>query len=687
MSARSIDGTGNNPTNPDWGAAGATLLRTLAPIYADGLGAMISDRGDPRTISNAVIQQRVDTDNRFGTSDLFWAWGQFIDHDLGLTPEDEEEAVAIAIPPGDPFFDPMGSGQATIPFLRSVHEGGSDGQPRQFANVITVFLDASMVYGSDVETAQAVRGEGAFLRVTDAGLLPETDDPHDMDGIIAGDVRAGENVLLLSLHTLFVREHNRQVDALAAQFPGLSDDDLFAAARARVEALVQAITFNEFLPLLLGPGAIGPYQGYDPSINPGLAVDFSTAAFRLGHSLLSTGIERLEEDGTPMAGGPLSLADAFFRPDWLEQPGEMAALLRGTAASPAQDLDTTIVEDVRSFLFGPPGAGGLDLAVLNIQRGRDHGLSSYNDLREALGLARAESFADISTDPAIQARLAAAYADVDLIDVWVGGLAEDPLPGGMLGELFALIVADQFERVRAGDSQWSERILSPAERDALWSTGLADVIARNTEVELMPDKAMIAYARQSGGAGDDAMAGTDSRDFLAGRAGADTLVGGAGDDDMDGGSAGDMLQGGAGTDRARAGSGRDVLIGGAGDDWLSAGSGADTLRGDAGGDRLNGGSGPDLLDGGAGDDRLTGGSGPDQFVLAAGSGSDVITDFTPGSDMLVLAGLQIDPAALLATAQSNADGLVLLLDAASGQTVTLAGLAAADLTVADLLIA
>lgn len=58
-----------------------------------------------------------------------------------------------------------------------------------------------------------------------------------------------------------------------------------------------------------------------------------------------------------------------------------------------------MVDDVRNFLFGEPGSGGFDLASLNIQRGRDHGLLGYNDVREAHGLTRAQGFEDVSSDP------------------------------------------------------------------------------------------------------------------------------------------------------------------------------------------------------------------------------------------------------------------------------------------------
>ena len=133
-------------------------------------------------------------------------------------------------------------------------------------------------------------------------------------------------------------------------------------------------------------------------------------------------------------------------------------ILKYLASTTAQELDTQIVDSLRNFLFGQPGQGGFDMASLNIQRGRDHGLADYNTVREAYGLARAESFADISSDPEVQQELEALYGTIDNIDLWVGGLAEDHLAGSSVGELIQTIVVDQFERLRDGDRFWYRNI-------------------------------------------------------------------------------------------------------------------------------------------------------------------------------------------------------------------------------------
>jgi peroxidase len=89
---------------------------------------------------------------------------------------------------------------------------------------------------------------------------------------------------------------------------------------------------------------------------------------------------------------------------------------------------------------------------LNIQRGRDHGIPKYNALRVGLGLSNATSFANITSDPTVQQALSDAYGGkVDTIDAWIGGLAEEHVSGGMVGELFATIIGDQFERLMHGD--------------------------------------------------------------------------------------------------------------------------------------------------------------------------------------------------------------------------------------------
>ncbi len=265
---------------------------------------------------------------------------------------------------------------------------------------------------------------------------------------LAGDTRSNENVELTAMQTLFMREHNRIATDLASKYPRWNDERLYQEARRRVAAEMQAITYNEFLPALLGPNALRPYTGYKPNINPGIANEFATAAFRFGHSMLGTDIEFLNNQGREVHPA-LGLRESFFSPQKIQRNG-IDEVMKYLASDRAQEIDTRIVDDLRNFLFGPPGSGGMDLAALNIQRGRDHGLADYNSTRVAFGLPPIKDFAEITTNRSMQRLLASTYGSVDKIDLWVGGLAEDHMPNASLGPLFTRIIVDQFQRLRDG---------------------------------------------------------------------------------------------------------------------------------------------------------------------------------------------------------------------------------------------
>ena len=107
----------------------------------------------------------------------------------------------------------------------------------------------------------------------------------------------------------------------------------------------------------------------------------------------------------------------------------------------------------------------------------------------------------MSSDPELQARLAAAYGDVDAIDAWLGGLAEDPLPGAMVGELVATVVREQFRGLRDGDRFWYANTLNAQQREQVERTRLADVIRRNTGIgrELPDDVLRVSLLAPDGG--------------------------------------------------------------------------------------------------------------------------------------------------------------------------------------------
>ncbi len=523
MPFRSLDGTGNNLLDGSAGSAGTALLRITPAAYADGAAAPRESGSavlpGARAVSSAVSAQSAAVPNRRGASDWLWQWGQFLDHDLSLTETAHAgDPFDIPVPNGDPYFDPGMSGTARIALQRSLYDVDGAGV-RQQTNELTAYIDASQVYGSDPARAAALRGPDGTLRMTLGGngevLLGQNTGGYAnaamgptpaSDYFLAGDVRANEQLGLTAAHTLFAREHNRLVDELTARItagdavlvaerdaaigdPGNgimnADDFVFEAARKIVGAEIQKITYTEFLPTLLGVDLTQAYTGYDETIDAGISSEFSTAAFRVGHTMLSPELLRVDDSGPTPAVTSVALRDAFFNPGEVFANG-VDSLLLGLASQRAQAIDTLLVDDVRNFLFGPPGSGGFDLAALNLQRGRDHGTGSLNAVRDELGLSPYASFLDMTGgDSVLAGAFASVYAAVDDVDLWIGGLAERAAGRSMLGETFTEILLDQFMRSMLGD-----RFFYLAEMDALRildedfmsTTSLSALITRNSAV-------------------------------------------------------------------------------------------------------------------------------------------------------------------------------------------------------------
>ncbi|MDJ0649992.1 MAG: peroxidase family protein [Xenococcaceae cyanobacterium MO_188.B19] len=655
---RSFDGSGNNLNNLDYGMAGNPLLDKAPLEYGDGYSSPAGeDRANPRTISNTIAEQTEDTPSDRGLTNLIWAFGQFVDHDLDLV-ADRDVSANIAVPTGDPFLDPFGTGEVEIVMNESgfVPGTGTDASnPRRLPNGITSWLDGSNIYGSDAERAEFLRAEvGGELKLSSGDLLPfndgsqDNDDPRGGDPtrlFVGGDVRANENSVLVSMHTLFAREHNRIAGELASAHPTWDDEQLYQRAREINIAQYQSIIYNEYLPSLLGLDALPEYSGYDDSIDPSITRVFANAAFRLGHSQLSSDILRLDSEGNEIAEGNLTLADVFFRSASVVQETGIDPILRGVASSLSQNIDPKTIDDVRNLLFGfGANAVGRDLFAININRGRLNGLADYNTIREAYGLEKVTSFAEITSDPQLQTQLENLYGTVDNIDAFVGLMAEDHVSGAAVGETIRAVLVDQFVALRDGDRFYYENTFSPQEIAIIEDATFSEIIRRNTNTTVIQDKAFsllnkgtIKGETINGGLGQDTIYGYDGNDTIKGNAaddllfgnvgndnlsggnGADTLWGGNDQDLLKGGNDNDLLYGNAGADRLIGESGEDTLIGGDGNDSLYGNIDNDSLIGNAGNDKLFGGNGEDTLRGGNDDDLLRGQSGNDRLFGDAGA--------------------------------------------------------------------
>ncbi|WP_107669977.1 peroxidase family protein [Cyanothece sp. BG0011] len=522
---RSMDGTGNNANNPTFGSVGSDLIRFSGVAYEDGLaiprgGLNSSVLPNPRAISNAISAQSVFIPNASKVTDWVWQWGQFLDHDLDLSPIGNSEPFNILVPGGDPDFDPFNTGTQQIGLNRSEFNTDGFGVRQQF-NEITAYIDASNIYGSDNDRINVLRmndGTGKLIAETanngekllmlnTPGIANDTGgDPNTENYFLSGDVRANEQIGLTATHTLFMREHNRIADdlkirldngetALVNKFQesGLSEGDfIFQSARKVVGAQMQIITYNQWLPVILGENALEDYNGYDGQIDASIATEFSTAAFRFGHTMLSPDLLRVDNEGNIVES--LSLRDSFFNPDEVLEDG-IDTVLMGLAFQQAQELDTLLVDDVRNFLFGPPGAGGFDLASLNLQRGRDHGIPDINTVRLALGLVPYTTFLQLTGgDMDLATAFASVYNSLDEVDLWIAGLAEKKVNGGLLGETFSHILIDQFTRSRDGDRFFylndldHLNLLDPT----LETVTLSTIIRRNSSIETIQDNAFLA---------------------------------------------------------------------------------------------------------------------------------------------------------------------------------------------------
>ena len=494
------------------------------------LSDLLNNQASPGNLS-----QDIQTLNQNNLTDFGYTFGQFIDHDMDLTPTNSADALSITADPADP------SKMANQTFDRSTFDsstGTSTSNPRQQVNAVTSFLDLSQVYGSTADVADALRTHvGGLLKTSPGNMLPYDNSTyftaaqlaiinmandsqmapkHDL--FVTGDARGNENTELTALQTLFVRNHNRLAAELQIAHPDWSDEQLYQEARKLNIAQYQAIIYNSYLPDLLGSSAMKAYSGYQANIDPAIATEFSTVAFRFGHSLLDSGVERQGNNGQDLypndpAGADISLAVDFFDPYLLNPAGvtdlytghvssDIDPFLKANADGLAQADDLLATSAVRNVLFGNGGLtdNGQDLIARDIERARDNGIGSYNQVRQAYGLAPITSFAQITSNVTVQNELKAAYGTVANIDPFEGGLAEDHVRGSDMGPLFTRILVDQFTRLRAGDRFFYLNESFNREELNILGQGntLAKVIEANTHVTNLQSDVFVFKASISG---------------------------------------------------------------------------------------------------------------------------------------------------------------------------------------------
>ncbi|XP_046358503.1 peroxidasin-like [Haliotis rufescens] len=591
---RTLDAECNNLLHPSWGTPMRKLLRVLTPQYDDGRGrprhyrGMASALPSTREVSGSCHPSDSSTTRDLEFSNMAMQWGQFLDHDITGTPEANKtkecctdhsangthpdyytggECYPINIMPNDRYFR-----NPCMEFRRSMP--AEQYERREQMNIITAYIDASQIYGSSTQEMTESRSfHGGLLKSGEHDMLLRNTTikrpclKSDSNScFFSGDVRVNEFPSLTSLHTVFHREHNRIARNLAVINPHWDDESLFQETRKIIAAAMQVISYEEYLPIVLGRRGMRRYDldtpyRYNPHVNPEIINSFATAAYRFGHSMIDRTLKTLRNPRH-------KIDQMYFRPSFnLNQNGKgLDSLIEGIIQSPCQKSDRFFTLGVTDHLFQdfPTTGISFDLAARNIQRGRDHGLppyvafhnfasqyypelsrgpfvrnqdpnspmfanmgeashpnsdylthigSSINRRRPFSPPERAQTYRPVFTPPTRQPfgfrygsvrgkravgagppRAALSYQCLrtyknryEDVDLFVGGMSEDPVDGGMVGPTFAAIMGRQFKNLRHSDRFWYEtpdtRIgFTSAQINELKKIALSRILCDNTHI-------------------------------------------------------------------------------------------------------------------------------------------------------------------------------------------------------------
>lgn len=477
-----VSGLCNHATNPLFGTSMQPLMHPV-PLNRPNPKKLLAITPNVREVSDTLVKSSHRTAAPFDVNMLFVVFGQFLDHDIVLTPTDhtsKDSTSQILNPTTGLSMNFARSATLQYSYSDCCEKPYSDksvweGPP---FNRITSFIDGGTVYGSNHLRANVLRmfrdGEIDMKQNGDEMFLPLNHPEHllfqlhnepnneDTTLFVAGDERSNENILLTAVHTLFSREHNRVCRLLHSWLVSkgksgkelLKDDWMYLAARMIVTAEIQSVVYNDFLPLLLGKDALPPYKGYDPNVDARISTLHSSFAYRWGHSAVWESYNFKDRSGKRLR---FQLRDLFFNPKLFVQIG-VRGISDTMIVTSASDVDEQVIDSLRDVLFNPPGKHVLDLVSLNMHRARDLGIPGYLDLQKQFGTGSGLN----NIKPDLRDRLVRAYGDTEKIDPFIGGLSEEKKNGSLLGPLFWEINRDQFLRLRDGDRFFYKNMKWPA---------------------------------------------------------------------------------------------------------------------------------------------------------------------------------------------------------------------------------
>ncbi|XP_049580579.1 dual oxidase 2 [Syngnathus scovelli] len=486
-----FDGWYNSLGYPKRGAVGSHLVRLVPANFRDGVyqAKNESELPNPRNLSRTLSVGPSGLPSKRNHTVLSLIFGYHVAFEImnSRTPGCPPEFMNIPVPKGDPVFDPNSTGKVLLPFQRGPWDkdtGQSPGNPRTQVNFVTAWIDGSSIYGPSTSWSDSLRkfSDGLLMtgklnmprQTTGQSFIWSAADPttgdHEPQGLYElGNAWGNENVFTAAEGIIWFRYHNYLAIELRKEHPKWSDEELFQNARKTVVATFQNIALYEWLPSYLGGKTLPPYPGYQKFVDPAISPEFLAAAMRLGITMAPPGVymrnrtchfrKVLNPDGS--LSSALRLCNSFWKRKEVNvnSSHDVDDLLMGMASQIAEEVDHIVVEDLRDFMYGPLKFTRSDLVALTIQRGRDFGLRSYMEIRQALNLPSVETFEDInpqinSTNPELLREVAQIYhGDVSKLELFPGGLLESM---GSPGPVFSAMILDQFERIRNGDRFWFE---------------------------------------------------------------------------------------------------------------------------------------------------------------------------------------------------------------------------------------
>jgi len=497
---RSATGECNNLFNVEWGRINRPQKRLYEATYEDGIGALKRTEEyekrkritlpNPRLLSKNLHQNKAKRKKRSRlATHLLMQFGQFLDHDITLTPEPELECCSERLKHTrrcesiqmdwtnflDVSKDPIlmeslpAKSQTCISFSRSDPACNTGIGVREQLNSITAFVDGSNVYGSSERATKLLRikkiksdnygqlevnhGNNRDLPTRKQVGISDDKHPGETNFKVAGDNRCVEHPGLISMHTIWMNEHNRIASLLLKEksieeymtSENMTNEDkdefIFQETRRLVGAELQRVTYAEFLPVVIGPAMMESYglnlpdtgTKYDPEEDPTILNEFSTVSFRFGHTLVSETFPQLRsrsgvDPDKEAEGHNLKLGQNFFNPashecenstcigdedykcvnstcsDWHEN------MLYGLMTSRSMRDDMFLNDAISNLLFLSKEKSDMetgqrnhaessDLAARNIQRGRDHGLPNYDTFRKTNKRFPLKPLADFGLEP------------------------------------------------------------------------------------------------------------------------------------------------------------------------------------------------------------------------------------------------------------------------------------------------